>query len=360
MVLKTGTTPRSSFAEQQSEPATTELSSVVLTPRGTPERAAVERMVVPAVQLRKVEAEAAEGAAPEAEAGGAPPPQPAVCFDGGAFVDDARERVLELLASVSAGAQKCYLGGGDAAEAEAVEAGPGRCYLLFSESNGGSFWLQWSREEVEGALASFTPEEEVPAHKYATNGGRSELCREAGGPNVKKFYRGWLSFIKTASEYGAPLRFLANVEKQPVAIYTNSAAMRVGSIGVGWEMGFGDLIGVAVVGKLASGFGVTTLQKDMFQQLGEKVGAAMIINSARVSRASAADAPKSDGSRAAYGTPLKSSAAKPQAAEHAYPVSPEAAAAPFTPPALDGARAQSGPAPASASAIERSEAAMRI
>ena len=62
-----------------------------------------------------------------------------------------------------------------------------------------------------------------------------------------------------------------------MAIYTNSAAMRVGSIGVGWEMGFGDLIGVAVVGKLASGFGVTTLQKDMFQQLGEKVGAAMVL-----------------------------------------------------------------------------------
>ena len=92
----------------------------------------------------------------------------------------------------------------------------GSCYLLFSEANGGSFWLHWSRTPVGGALASFAPAVDVAAHKYSTNHGKAELCCDVGGPDVKKFYAGWASFIKMARAHGAALSFVENVTRQPV------------------------------------------------------------------------------------------------------------------------------------------------
>lgn len=83
------------------------------------------------------------------------------------------------------------------------------------QANGGCLLLHWSESPVEGALASFAPSEPAPAHKFTTNGGRSELCREVGGPNVKKFYVGWLSFVKAASSFGGRFQFRSNLSKLP-------------------------------------------------------------------------------------------------------------------------------------------------
>ena len=74
-----------------------------------------------------------------------------------------------------------------------------RCYLLFSEANGGCFIEQWSPRYVEGALAAFMPQQSVPPFKLLSNGGRSEILRNAGGPNVKRFFVGWTHFVKSAS-----------------------------------------------------------------------------------------------------------------------------------------------------------------
>ena len=96
-----------------------------------------------------------------------------------------------------------------------AEVEEGRCYLLFSEANGGCFMLQWSETAVEGALACFLPCESVAQHKYTRHGGISELCRNVGGPNVKKFFGGWLSFIKMAHSHSGKLTFLQNLPKLP-------------------------------------------------------------------------------------------------------------------------------------------------
>ena len=170
----------------------------------------------------------------------------------------------------------------------AAEPERGRCYLIFSESNGGCFQLQWSMEVVEGALAAFLPREDVAQHRYTRNGGISELCRDVGGPNVKKFFGGWLSFVKMAHSHGGKLAFLANLPKQPgggcttqpmqglcvracvraflrscvpavadascfaartVAIYTNMSDLTVGSVPVGGSLSFEGVLAVAVMGR---------------------------------------------------------------------------------------------------------------
>ena len=97
------------------------------------------------------------------------------------------------------------------------------CYLTFSEASQGTLFLHWfvtvqinfaaqrhifressvdsrrlvvyahrSEAPVAGALAFFEPRKTVPAFKYKSNGGRSELNREMSGgtgERIKRFYQ---------------------------------------------------------------------------------------------------------------------------------------------------------------------------
>ena len=66
------------------------------------------------------------------------------------------------------------------------------CYLTFSEASQGTLFLHWSETPVAGALAFFEPRKTVPAFKYKSNGGRSELIREMSGgtgERIKRFYQ---------------------------------------------------------------------------------------------------------------------------------------------------------------------------
>jgi len=153
-----------------------------------------------------------------------------------------------------------------------------RGYLVFAEQNGGCFELRWSVDKPEGALAAFTPSQPVPAFKLTNNGGRSELCRAVGGPNVKKFYRGWLQYIKLAAQSGARLAFHSNVAKQPVAIYvmlrgdSTIVPLKVG----GEAVPLGGVFAVAVVGARNDGLrGVRQLEPQVFLSIGDKIGASM-------------------------------------------------------------------------------------
>ncbi|EOD12872.1 hypothetical protein EMIHUDRAFT_452091 [Emiliania huxleyi CCMP1516] len=148
-----------------------------------------------------------------------------------------------------------------------------RGYLVFAEQNGGCFELRWS-----GALAAFTPSQPVPTFKLTNNGGRSELCRAVGGPNVKKFYRGWLQYIKLAAQSGARLAIHSNVAKQPVAIYvmlrgdSTIVPLKVG----GEAVPLGGVFAVAVVGARNDGLrGVRQLEPQVFLSIGDKIGASM-------------------------------------------------------------------------------------
>ena len=83
--------------------------------------------------------------------------------------------------------------------------------------------------------ASFKPTERVQEFKLRANGGRSELARGCGGPNVKKFFGGWGSFIRTAaiSYPGCTFTFLSNVPEKPVSIYLNDTGSNVRKVSAG-------------------------------------------------------------------------------------------------------------------------------
>lgn len=101
---------------------------------------------------------------------------------------------------------------------------------------------------------------------------------QVGGPNVKKFYRGWLQYIKLAAQSGARLAFHSNVAKQPVAIYvmlrgdSTIVPLKVG----GEAVPLGGVFAVAVVGARNDGLrGVRQLEPQVFLSIGDKIGASM-------------------------------------------------------------------------------------
>jgi hypothetical protein len=163
-------------------------------------------------------------------------------------------------------------------------------HLLFSESNGGSFQLQWSAEAVEGALARFIPGIAVPDFKLTANGGRSELCRGVGGPNVKEFYRGWVSYIRLAHQYEAKLCFLANLEKQPVALYLATRGLSVQRLREGETISLDGVRAVAAVALYATGLDVLNMETQLFLSIGQKLGSSMALEGGAAGVGGVADA----------------------------------------------------------------------
>ena len=166
---------------------------------------------------------------------------------------------------------------GGASIMELVEdASVAKCFLTFTSADTGMFKLHWSMERVEGALAVFVPKKPPPAFKLRTHGGVSELTRDCGGPNPKRFYQGWTSYVKAARSFDAQMAQLANVPLLPVTVYLNDARFNVIKLGMGETTEFDGIKAAAVVGLLRTDLHVGKMQTQLFQQTGERVGAAVL------------------------------------------------------------------------------------
>mmetsp|Transcript_645 Transcript_645/g.2042 ORF Transcript_645/g.2042 Transcript_645/m.2042 type:complete len:307 (-) Transcript_645:257-1177(-) len=195
------------LAENETELAKVILSSAARIALAESPPSSPPRAVFPDVTLRRVDGGGGEAGAPPAL-----PPAPPLCALLAQLCTGTPPQPPPAAAASSAAAAATD-GGGPRRPMVLAPHVPdpsmlshqtieGSCYLLFSEANGGSFWLHWSRTPVGGALASFAPAVDVAAHKYSTNHGKAELCCDVGGPDVKKFYAGWASFIKMAKGFG--------------------------------------------------------------------------------------------------------------------------------------------------------------
>ena len=156
-----------------------------------------------------------------------------------------------------------------------------RCCLVFEPINSGTFSLQWYEgAEPEGALAYFEPKKPVPRFKLTANGGRSELCRDVGGPRAKRFYEGWAYFLKTAHSFGGGLTFYDNVPAKPVAIYLAGEEAQVTPVRMRQPVAFDGVAAVAVTAASAPGFDVRSMDLLTFLQKGQQAGASLALDGA--------------------------------------------------------------------------------
>ena len=152
------------------------------------------------------------------------------------------------------------------------------CYLTFSAASQGSLFMHWSEAPIDGALASFAPTKAVPKFKLTANGGRSEVARDVGGANPKRFYEAMCGFTKQARSYAGPFTFLKHLDAVHTAIYLSDSALAIVKVAPGDTVDLSDVLVVGAVPENALGFGgVLTMQTELFQQTAAKIGAAITL-----------------------------------------------------------------------------------
>lgn len=157
---------------------------------------------------------------------------------------------------------------------EPTEAG---CYLTFESTSEGTMFLNWSETHVEGALAYLRPGKPVPKFKFVSNGGKSELIRSlrsGSGQGMKRYFEGWVQFLKLAREQEAQLVVWNDKD---VALYFLDNENTVNLIEPSRFLQMHRVAAIAAIGHDNETFqGVATVTRDYFSGTGNRIGAAML------------------------------------------------------------------------------------
>jgi len=137
--------------------------------------------------------------------------------------------------------------------------------------------MHWSETSVEGALAFFSARKAVPKFKFTNNAGRSDLVRDCGGVNKKKFYDGVAQFVKAAKQWEGVLTLLSNLPQRPVAVFLNDRSINVVPVEMGVPISLEEMQAVVVVheSSAAQHGQVKTMAVNQFIQAGVKDGAGL-------------------------------------------------------------------------------------
>jgi hypothetical protein len=94
-------------------------------------------------------------------------------------------------------------------------------YLMFSPSNDGCLYMQYSSHKVEGALAYFRPKKVVPGFKFTQNHGRVELIRKLVN-HKQMYFAGYADFLKAAKEFDSDVYMIEPVVKVYYQLHTST------------------------------------------------------------------------------------------------------------------------------------------
>jgi hypothetical protein len=157
------------------------------------------------------------------------------------------------------------------------------CSLTFDLASEGSLFITWSdagavgSEGAPGALATFVASKPVPRFKLKQNGGKSELIRGLRGGTGKgqrRYYEGWVQFLKLAREFGGAVTVWQDKE---AAVYYCDRALTVHRVVFGEPVAAELMDSVAVLAPGNAQYeGVVTTTRDFFVGCGNREGAALL------------------------------------------------------------------------------------
>ena len=96
----------------------------------------------------------------------------------------------------------------------------------------------------------------------------------------RRWYQAFNGFVKAAKSYGAPLTFLSNLEGSTtrVSVFMSDTGLGIVKLTAGETVDLADKLVVATVPENAVAFaGVRSMDTGLFQQTGQKLGAALMI-----------------------------------------------------------------------------------
>jgi hypothetical protein len=165
----------------------------------------------------------------------------------------------------------------------AQEEGPEGCYLTFESASGGRMMLLYTQTQIPlNAIGFWTPGpgKSIQGFKFKQAGGRSELIKgiAGGDQNRRKYYSGWVQFIKMAKSYqGYVIKFPNAQQGVEVDIYAYRAKDEE-PVPLDLDDGLievGEFDAVAVVPKHNPTFkGIKSIILSNFLELGSLAGAA--------------------------------------------------------------------------------------
>ena len=126
-----------------------------------------------------------------------------------------------------------------------ISAGETAAFLVFGDASNGTLYMYWTTAGyADGALAGFVPRKKVPAFKLKEKGGWTEIIKDCGMMQPKRYYEGWQMFIKAARSFEADFNFIDNLDARPVAIFLNMPSLEIKKVEIGDTV---DLMGVKAV-----------------------------------------------------------------------------------------------------------------
>lgn len=149
------------------------------------------------------------------------------------------------------------------------------CYLTVNTSSNGSMFLNWSQKDVTGAVGYFKPTKSVPAFKFKTKGGKSELTRETDS-NRKNYFTGWVNYVKLAKEYKSTLMY----KTSDVALWS-LVGSKPSQLPRGVLADISNVQVIAAVSGKSSGAvfgGLKTIDKGTFINKAQEQGAALTLS----------------------------------------------------------------------------------
>jgi hypothetical protein len=151
----------------------------------------------------------------------------------------------------------------------------GGCFLSYVEASGGSLIMTWSKDPIQGALASFKAGKPVADHKYKTNSGREELTRGTDS-TPKNAYQGWCNFLKLAREYnGTVTVYTKDVQ---VCVHDDSNKLHMVNAGEPFEVHSQATPAVGAWQRSRALFeGAVNTGRDHFINTAQAAGAALVL-----------------------------------------------------------------------------------
>eukprot|EP00755_Sulcionema_specki_P028044 Sspe_Gene.1831::Locus_608_Transcript_1_1_Confidence_1.000_Length_1546::g.1831::m.1831 len=132
--------------------------------------------------------------------------------------------------------------------------------------------MVFSKAKVDGALGFAQSSKPIPAFKFTTGGGKTELMR--GASDKVAYFRGVAAFVKAAKSLSASVDCDDASGPFPSTIVVHYPDNRVEAAKTGEPINVTDVDAVAVVPKANTELsGVNKMEKQLFIQRGDTIGA---------------------------------------------------------------------------------------
>ena len=118
----------------------------------------------------------------------------------------------------------------------------------------------------------------LPPHtvRFTTGGGKSELIRDLQGPQAKRYYQGWVQFMKIAKTLGGEFVLLRDVDD--CSIFLNTGG-KISSASVGEAYDISGMSAIAAIAKDKSDYkGADVMSTGMFVGKANTVDKAFALN----------------------------------------------------------------------------------